>query len=1084
MNRRSFENQIRDLFPELGSDDWLDPFMQTPMRIRGDRKQGEWQEWESVLDTFVELGSKRSRKAAKKLKDAEVDVTFFHPGGVVTAEVVARDNIFDAHIEIDFERFMISKLCSCGDEDSVCEHIILLAQHVKANFADFGIGESKLTDADPKLFKILDQLLEHQITVESVVLPPEKKQAQTRIVWRLLTKPYVSLVPIQQKLNKKGTAWTKGKKLKFDTVYQSPERYQCTDIDQDVLACSESGYYHEARVNVLDALDCLVGHDLFQIDAEPGEVVRRSLALRVELRLDLWQLRIDVDGRSPKSYLFYENGLIAFDGETSRIAIIRCDPMLARMAEALVTESVGCSDATVHQLMERVEKLRQFIPVTLPEKLGGKCVTDESALVLQLRARESGGLDVAVRVRDSLGRLARPGEGLLRYPGERDGKPVQLVRDAQAERDSEDQLIRELQLDKTKADQEFFSVDDLDDSLALLARTEKAATEQRCEIAWDPSSIQRLSVLGHVTSKNVQVQITKKKDWFGISGNIRIGETELPLADLLNSLSNRSHGRFIEIQPGAWAEFNDAFRKQLEELREVVHTNRSQLSIDSTAASVVRKLDDGHAEFKASKDWRDCLSRLDRSEELNPDPAPTFQATLRDYQLEGYRWLRRLAEWRVGACLADDMGLGKTIQMLAVLVDRRTDGPTLVVAPTSVGFNWLEETLRFAPDLKPILYRESERSELLKSVGPGDVVICSYGLTLRDAKPLSEVKWATMVLDEAQAIKNSRSKTAMAIRDLQADWKVALTGTPMENHLGELWSLFRAISPGVLGSWDRFRDRFATPIEKHNDNDRRKALARVLKPFVLRRTKSEVLTELPERTEINLYVDLNDGERAAYDQMRLSAAGELEQIEELTNTGDQRFRILALLTRMRQLACHRRLVDPTWSGSSAKLDMLIEKLQELRDEGHRALVFSQFTSHLALIREACDAAKITYQYLDGKSSPKSRKKSVEAFQSGEGDAFLISLKAGGTGLNITAADYVIHTDPWWNPAVEDQATDRAHRIGQTRPVMVYRMIARGTIEETILELHKDKRDLVNGILEGSEAAAKLSTAELAKLIRT
>ena len=641
-----------------------------------------------------------------------------------------------------------------------------------------------------------------------------------------------------------------------------------------------------------------------------------------------------------------------------------------------------------------------------------------------------------------------------------------------------------MQLSATRPENGVFSIDDFDESLSFLARVEKAVAEDHCEVEWDPSSTKQLTVLGSVSPQNVQVQITKKKDWFGLSGKIQIGESEFPLVDVLKSLANSSHGSFVEIQPGNWAEFNDAFRKKLEELREVVHMNRSQLSVDATAAGVVRTLDDGQLDFQASKAWRDCLSRLDRSEELSPNPAPGFQATLRDYQLEGYRWLRRLAEWRVGACLADDMGLGKTIQMLAALVDRRNDGPALVIAPTSVGFNWQEETIRFAPDLRPVLYRESERAEVLKSAGPGDLIICSYGLALRDGKSLSEVQWATLVLDEAQAIKNSRSKTALAIRGLQADWKVALTGTPMENHLGELWSLFRAISPGVLGSWDRFRDRFATPIEKHNNNDRRKALSRVLKPFILRRTKSEVLTELPERTEVNLYVNLDDSERAAYDQLRLSAAGELKQIEELANIGDQRFRILALLTKMRQLACHRGLVDPTWTGSSAKLDMLVEKLRELREEGHRTLVFSQFTQHLALIRKACDEAEITYQYLDGKSSPSSRKASVEAFQNGEGDAFLISLKAGGTGLNITAADYVIHTDPWWNPAVEDQATDRAHRIGQQRPVMVYRMIARGTIEETILDLHKDKRDLVDGILDGTEAAAKLSTDELARLIRT
>jgi SNF2 family DNA or RNA helicase len=356
-------------------------------------------------------------------------------------------------------------------------------------------------------------------------------------------------------------------------------------------------------------------------------------------------------------------------------------------------------------------------------------------------------------------------------------------------------------------------------------------------------------------------------------------------------------------------------------------------------------------------------------------------------------------------------------------------------------------------------------------------------LALRDANALGKVKWGTLILDEAQFVKNSRSKTSQAIRRFKADWKLALTGTPMENHLGELWSIFRNISPGLFGSWEGFRDRFAAPIEKDNDEERRAALSRVIRPFVLRRSKAEVLKELPERTEMNLYVEISDEERRRYDEMRLASIGEIDQIVGLPDSQDRRFRVLALLTRLRQLACHVGLVDETWEGTSAKLELLVETLEELREEGHRALVFSQFTTYLALIRQALDAAGITYEYLDGSTPAKARQERVDAFQAGKSDAFLISLKAGGTGLNLTAADYVIHMDPWWNPAVEDQATDRAHRIGQTRPVMVYRIVARGTIEEQILDLHHDKRDLVAGVMEGTQSAGRLATDQLVALIR-
>jgi len=340
-----------------------------------------------------------------------------------------------------------------------------------------------------------------------------------------------------------------------------------------------------------------------------------------------------------------------------------------------------------------------------------------------------------------------------------------------------------------------------------------------------------------------------------------------------------------------------------------------------------------------------------------------------------------------------------------------------------------------------------------------------------------------LVMDEAQAVKNSRSKTAQAIASFDAQWSVALTGTPVENHLGELWSLFHLVSPGVLGGWDQFRNRFATPIEKHSDDNARRSLANRMQPFVLRRSKSQVLKELPPRTEMNLYVDLSPEERQQYELVRRSALGEIDQIAALPSVQDQRFKLLALLTRLRQFSCHPGIVNKQWTGSSAKLDQLCETIEELRQEGHRALIFSQFTQHLALIRAALDRLGVSYQYLDGATAPQARQQRVDAFQSGEGDCFLISLKAGGTGLNLTGADYVIHMDPWWNPAVEDQATDRAHRMGQDRPVMVYRIIARGTIEEEILSLHDSKRDLVAGVLEGTSAAGSLSTKELIAMLR-
>jgi SNF2 family DNA or RNA helicase len=399
-----------------------------------------------------------------------------------------------------------------------------------------------------------------------------------------------------------------------------------------------------------------------------------------------------------------------------------------------------------------------------------------------------------------------------------------------------------------------------------------------------------------------------------------------------------------------------------------------------------------------------------------------------------------------------------------------------------VCFNWVDELARFAPGLRAVPYAEARgRAACVAGLGKKDVLIASYSLVVRDAERLAERSFATLVLDEAQAIKNAGTRRARAVRRLSAEFRVALSGTPLENHLGELWSVFSAVFPGLLGSWDQFRDRFASPIERTQDAEAQAALARVIRPFLLRRTKREVARELPPRTEVVVPIALSEPERALYEDARLAAVAELEAMRGLRDE-QRRFQVLAALTRLRLLASHPRLADPSSPVASSKLRRLLALIGELRAEGHRALVFSQFTSHLALVRDALAELAIPVLYLDGATPAAQRRRLVGAFQAGEADAFLISLTAGGTGLNLTAADYVFHLDPWWNPAVEDQATDRAHRIGQDRPVTVYRLIARGTIEDKILALHADKRALIAGVLDGTSAAARLTTRDLLALI--
>ncbi|MEO0685618.1 MAG: DEAD/DEAH box helicase, partial [Cyanobacteria bacterium J06649_11] len=456
------------------------------------------------------------------------------------------------------------------------------------------------------------------------------------------------------------------------------------------------------------------------------------------------------------------------------------------------------------------------------------------------------------------------------------------------------------------------------------------------------------------------------------------------------------------------------------------------------------------------------IQRLQEMKNLQPELPSTLQAELRDYQIEGFNWLSRLAYWGVGACLADQMGLGKTLQALALILQRAVQGATLIIAPTSVCMNWISEAGKFAPTLNVIQFGSGNRQKLLDKLQPLDMLVCSYGLLQQEevAQMLSQVKWQTIVLDEAQAIKNIATKRSQAAMNLQSEFKLITTGTPVENHLGELWNLFRFINPGLLGSKESFNQSFAVPSEKFQDKQARQRLKKLIQPFLLRRTKTQVLSELPSRTEITLHVELSQEEMAMYEALRQQAITKLADSD--ATAGHKHLQVLAEIMKLRRACCHSKLVMPDAPLPSAKLQLFGEVLAELLENRHKALVFSQFVDHLEIIRNFLEEQSIDYQYLDGSTPTKERKKRVDAFQGGEGDVFLISLKAGGTGLNLTAADYVIHMDPWWNPAVEDQASDRAHRIGQQRPVTIYRLVTKDTIEDKIVDtrhLHKKCRDV-------------------------
>jgi SNF2 family DNA or RNA helicase len=395
--------------------------------------------------------------------------------------------------------------------------------------------------------------------------------------------------------------------------------------------------------------------------------------------------------------------------------------------------------------------------------------------------------------------------------------------------------------------------------------------------------------------------------------------------------------------------------------------------------------------------------------------------------------------------------------------------------------SWQEEAGRFAPTLNVIVFGPGDRRQVIDKLQPFDLLVVSYGLLPLEAGLLASVSWQTVVLDEAQAIKNMQTKRSRAAMELRAECRIITTGTPVENHLGELWTLFNFLNPGLLGSFKKFNEKFAVPIERDQDTEARNRLRKLIRPFILRRLKSDVLQELPAKTEITLEVEMSPEEQLLYEAQRQKALAAIDAHREEA-AGAKHLRILAEIMKLRRLCCNPNLIVPDAGIASSKLRVFTDTLSELLDNNHKALIFSQFVDHLGIIRRYLDEQKISYQYLDGSTPIRERKERIANFQNGSGDVFLISLKAGGAGLNLTAADYVIHMDPWWNPAVEDQASDRAHRIGQDRPVTVYRLVMKDSIEQQIVKLHKQKRDLADSLLEGTDAAGKISAAELLALL--
>ncbi|HEX7236353.1 MAG TPA: DEAD/DEAH box helicase, partial [Gammaproteobacteria bacterium] len=591
-------------------------------------------------------------------------------------------------------------------------------------------------------------------------------------------------------------------------------------------------------------------------------------------------------------------------------------------------------------------------------------------------------------------------------------------------------------------------------------------------------------------------------DWFELHGTVEFDGEVAHLPALLEAL--RRGETTVRLGDGTFGLLPQEWLKRYGLFAEIGSVQEDHVRFARNQIGVLDALLAAQPEIRCDELFAQARAELERFGGVQAvQPPAGFVGELRPYQQEGVGWLGFLRDFGFGGCLADDMGLGKTVQILALLEARRelrersrsangsasraaralaaSSGPSLVVVPKSLIFNWRQEAARFAPRLRVLDYTGPLRRRGRERFGDYDAVLTTYGTLRNDVVDLKDVRFDYVILDEAQAIKNADSASAKAARLLQADHRLALSGTPVENHIGELWSLVEFLNPGMLGAASVFRT--ARDAANALDDETRAVLARALRPFILRRTKEQVMRDLPTKVEQTLYCELDGKQRKLYEELRDHYRGSLMKRIARDGIARAQIQVLEALLRLRQAAIHPGLLDEQRAQEpSAKLEMLLHRLDEVVDEGHKALVFSQFTAMLGIVQTELDRRDIRYEYLDGKT--RNRDARVAHFQSDPGcKLFLISLKAGGLGLNLTAAQYVFLLDPWWNPAVEAQAVDRAHRIGQTNQVFAYRLIARGTIEDKILELQNAKRDLADAIVgAGDGLIRRLSKEDLELLL--
>ena len=652
---------------------------------------------------------------------------------------------------------------------------------------------------------------------------------------------------------------------------------------------------------------------------------------------------------------------------------------------------------------------------------------------------------------------------------------TRIFRDAQAEKDAHAK-VSDYGLKRATGFPGLFHLRAKVDVVEFLVRHAPKAAADGFEI-YGQENIKNVRVNHHTPT--ISFNISSGIDWFDLQTVIQYGDVPVALKDMRRALKRSDN--YIMLADGSIGEVPQEWLERYKHIFGLGDEHGEGLRFSNQQVTLLDQLLGESERVSTDEEFQLRRQRLRDFNSITPQPlAQKLTAELRPYQKAGVDWLHFLREYQFGGCLADDMGLGKTVQVLAFLQALRekkvSDKATLVVLPRSLLVNWQRESEKFTPELRMLEYHGQLREKDTSLFDQYDLVLTTYGIVIKDIELLRSYRFHYVILDESQAIKNPVSQSAKGCRLLQADHRLVMTGTPVENSTLELWSQFAFLNPGLLGNLDYFRSEIGGPIERDANADTAQFLRKMVYPFILRRTKEQVAPELPPRTERIIYGDMEPAQRKIYTRVREDYRKSLLGLIEGQGMENARMKILEGLLRLRQICIHPLLVEKTYHGESAKFELLTEQIETLMAEGHKALIFSQFVETLKLLRLYLDERNIRYAYLDG--STVNRQDQVDAFQNQPAiPFFLISLKAGGVGLNLTAADYVIHIDPWWNPAVEMQASDRAHRIGQDKPVFVYKYIMRDSVEEKILLLQERKRNLVNQLISTETSFFKALTRD-------